>query len=426
MPEMDSRKISIIILSGGKGTRSENPNVPKILQSLQPDLMVLDTINESVKGLAYDDIVFALGDVVGDQEKEISKRTWGKTPQFVYSKGGGTALAAKQASALSDSECLAIIMGDSAMCFPLADFAERFINSGKQVGIVCRFSEHPIDSDGFTISKGDSSHNFIRKGFAETSRAQSPIYSVTGILFAKTSFIRNLRGQGDLIHEVISTLKEQVNLPHLMISRFYSRDTGTKERIDAARSSFADGSSKRRGGKHVGAIFLDRDGTLIPNKGDARTSVDRSEIPEDLAQAIGEANKSGVPVFLVSNQPGIAKGKILFSDVERVFSQIQSRLMESGAFFDDFHYCPHHPETGHDGEIESLKISCSCRKPAPGMFLEISDLHYVSLAKSFLIGDSRADKNAASQCGMRFAQVTEDALDETARQIRKALEDLTK
>ena len=67
--------------------------------------------------------------------------------------------------------------------------------------------------------------------------------------------------------------------------------------------------------------------------------------------------------------------------------------------------CPHHPHSGFINEINSLKVSCFCRKPLPGMFYEASYMRNIDLKNSLLIGDSSKDNESAKNIGMRFIHI---------------------
>jgi histidinol-phosphate phosphatase family protein len=109
-----------------------------------------------------------------------------------------------------------------------------------------------------------------------------------------------------------------------------------------------------------------------------------------------------VPIYLVTNQPAIAKGFITIAEVETSLIEIENLLASEGMFFDDIAYCPHHPESGFPGEIKELKIICSCRKPALGMFYGISAKHGINLSKSIYIGDSPTDREVAKKLDGTF------------------------
>src|SRR4029077_14442070 len=89
-------------------------------------------------------------------------------------------------------------------------------------------------------------------------------------------------------------------------------------------------------------ILLDRDGTIIVDHGYVG-SIDRVEFIEGAPEAIARFNRAGIPVAVVTNQAGVARGLYGVDDVARVHQHIQACLAGYGAHVDLFLYCPYHP-----------------------------------------------------------------------------------
>ena len=121
------------------------------------------------------------------------------------------------------------------------------------------------------------------------------------------------------------------------------------------RTPEAQGSCPRAG------ILLDRDGTIIVDHGYVG-SVDRVEFIDGSPEAIARFNRAGIPVAVVTNQAGVARGLYGLDDVARVHQHIAERLAEHGAHIDLFLYCPYHPE----GVVEAFARTSEDRKPGPG------------------------------------------------------------
>ena len=109
-------------------------------------------------------------------------------------------------------------------------------------------------------------------------------------------------------------------------------------------------------------ILLDRDGTIIVDHGYVG-SVDRVEFIEGSAEAIARFNRANIPVAVVTNQAGVARGLYGIDDVSRVHQHIAEHLAEHGAHIDLFLSCPYHPE----GVVEAFARTSEDRKPRPGM-----------------------------------------------------------
>jgi len=105
-------------------------------------------------------------------------------------------------------------------------------------------------------------------------------------------------------------------------------------------------------------ILLDRDGTIIVDHGYVG-SVDRVEFIEGSPQAIASFNRAGIPVAVVTNQAGVARGFYDIGDVSRVHRYIAECLAAHEAHIDLFLYCPYHPE----GVVDGFARTSEDRKP---------------------------------------------------------------
>jgi D-glycero-D-manno-heptose 1,7-bisphosphate phosphatase len=144
------------------------------------------------------------------------------------------------------------------------------------------------------------------------------------------------------------------------------------------------------------AVFLDRDGTIIEDVGYLE-AIDRIEFFPWSVDAIRALNRAGLPVVVVTNQSGIARGKITDALVHEAHEMISARLAAGGARIDAYYYCPHHP----DGSVASLARVCDCRKPGRGLVDRA--VHDLALdpARSFVVGDKWLDVGLGRAIGAR-------------------------
>jgi D,D-heptose 1,7-bisphosphate phosphatase len=148
------------------------------------------------------------------------------------------------------------------------------------------------------------------------------------------------------------------------------------------------------------AIFLDRDGTINKFVPDL-TDEESFELVEGAPEAIRLAKAAGYMVIVITNQPSVAKGFCTMEDVNRVNNHMQALLMKEGTCVDAIYFCPHHPESGFEGEVKELKIACECRKPSPGMIYQAAKDHHIDIAESWTIGDSLTDIQAGEVAGTK-------------------------
>jgi histidinol-phosphate phosphatase family protein len=138
-------------------------------------------------------------------------------------------------------------------------------------------------------------------------------------------------------------------------------------------------------GRRRPAVFLDRDGTLIEDPGFVSDPAQVKLIP-GAAQAVRRLNQAGLPVVLVTNQSGIARGLITLPQYEAVEARLIQLLAGGGARLDGAYYCPHHPDfTG----------PCDCRKPGTKLFRDAAAAQNLDLGRSFYVGDRMSDVEPA-------------------------------
>lgn len=141
-------------------------------------------------------------------------------------------------------------------------------------------------------------------------------------------------------------------------------------------------------------ILLDRDGTIIVDHGYVG-SVDRVEFIAGSPEAIARFNQAGIPVAVVTNQAGVARGLYGIDDVAAVHRYIAERLATYGAHIDLFLYCPYHP----DGVVEAFARSSEDRKPRPGMGKAAEAALNLDLPASWVVGDRPEDIGFAEAVG---------------------------
>lgn len=146
------------------------------------------------------------------------------------------------------------------------------------------------------------------------------------------------------------------------------------------------------------ALFLDRDGVITYSvDGEAARNPDDLRIIPEIIPVIKKAKTSGFLVFVVSNQPDIALGKIDEPTKVSLEKHFEELIKKKGLPIDAIYYCHHHPK----GTIKKYAIACDCRKPKPGMLLQAVKEHNIDLAESFLLGDRASDIKAGKSAGVK-------------------------
>jgi D-glycero-D-manno-heptose 1,7-bisphosphate phosphatase len=137
----------------------------------------------------------------------------------------------------------------------------------------------------------------------------------------------------------------------------------------------------------TGIVFLDRDGTLIEEKGYLSDPAHLREIP-GAAQSLNRLAREGYVLAVVSNQAGIAKGKFRGKQLDAVHRAFVEYFRARGVEFGAVEYCPHHPE----GIVKRYRRLCGCRKPAPGMAEKVLQrLGVPPSCRIWVVGDKMSD-----------------------------------
>lgn len=138
----------------------------------------------------------------------------------------------------------------------------------------------------------------------------------------------------------------------------------------------------------VRLVILDRDG-VINEDSDAyiKSSEEWVAIPGSL-EAITRLNHAGIRVVVATNQSGIGRRIFDIETLNRIHAKMLAELAELGGTLDAIFFCPHAPRDG-----------CECRKPNPGMLLDIGERLRISLKGVPFVGDTMHDLTAAERAG---------------------------
>ena len=170
------------------------------------------------------------------------------------------------------------------------------------------------------------------------------------------------------------------------------------------------------------AVFLDRDGVInamVYNAEfgliDSPANPDEFEMLSGVIEAIRSINEMGFLAIVISNQPGVAKGKFTIELLEATKAKMVRELALGGAQLDDVYYCLHHPHA----MLDAYRVVCDCRKPKPGLLLQAAEKWDISLPQSYFVGDGITDIVAGRNAGCKTFLVNSRKCylcDELARQ----------
>ena len=175
------------------------------------------------------------------------------------------------------------------------------------------------------------------------------------------------------------------------------------------------------------AIFLDRDGTLVPDDENAGVAA-RLALVDGVAPSLRRLRDAGFRLVVATNQGGVARGRFSENDVDAVHSRLSELLDQQTGLkrtIESFYYCPFHPK----GIVPEYTREHPWRKPRPGMLLQAAQDMELELERSWLIGDSPRDVAAGRAAGVRTILVSRDkariadaAADYSAATLAEAVE----
>lgn len=137
-------------------------------------------------------------------------------------------------------------------------------------------------------------------------------------------------------------------------------------------------------------IILDRDGVINQDSDDYIKNPDEWIPLAGSLEAIARLNRAGYTVAVATNQSGLSRGYFELKDLSAMHRKMETLLSEHGGQIDGVFYCPHGPDDG-----------CDCRKPKPGLLLEIGERFQANLKNVYFIGDTISDMKAAAASGVK-------------------------
>ena len=147
----------------------------------------------------------------------------------------------------------------------------------------------------------------------------------------------------------------------------------------------------------IETVILDRDGVINKETGNFVKNLNEWQILEGSLDAIARLSKYGYPVFVATNQSGIARGLYTEDTLNQIHQLMLNQVDQTGGEIEAVYFCPH---------VDS--DNCDCRKPKSGLLKQISKNHNIDLSKSIMVGDSIRDLQAGLDAGAHVALVTTD------------------
>lgn len=396
-----------VIVAGGKGTR-----LGRIGDKFPKGLLTIDgkpVLEHQIELLTKNGFeeVWLLTGYKGEMIRRYfgNGKKWGIKIYYSQEKKSlGTGGAVKSIAGKLPADFL-VLYGDVMVNFDI----RRFVNYHRRYGkdclatIVVHPNDHPLESDLVEVRGSRIEKIYLRphdKDIWLHNLAIAAVYILSSEIFPFIPSNQKTDFSKDIFPELI---KRKKILAYKTWE--YFKDMGSPNQLKTVRQDIKRGIYQQLNcKKKQRAIFLDRDG-VINEETDELTNIDDLRIYPFSYPALKKVNQSGFHAVVITNQPMIAKGKLTEKKLDEIHRKMETLLGRRGIKIDRIYYCPHHPERGWKGEIKSLKIKCSCRKPNIGLIKKATKDFNIDLSNSYYIGDSLQDFLTAKRTKIKFVGV---------------------
>lgn len=378
------KKIDVVILAGGYGTRIKKytkNKIPKPLLKIK-NKPFLDYLLQNISKYPINKIYI----ISGFKGNLINQRYNNKIINLIkihcikekISQGTGYALFSIRKKIKND---FILINGDTLIDFDLNIFFKKKLNK-KYLGCM-------VLSKNYNSSLSEKLSNLKLEKNRVINFCKKRNFINAGTIFFRKKVIKSLNAktlslENDILNKYISKKKMQ----GIICSNFLI-DIGTPKNYIIAKKLIPKYFYRP-------AIFLDRDGVVNLDKGYTYKITD-FKFQNSILKIIKKFQKKYY-IFIVTNQSGIARGYYKIEDFYKLQNYIKNYLAKKNLFINDIEFCPHHPL----GKIKKFSYKCRCRKPDNLMIKNLTNRWLILKKKSLFIGNSDSDKICAKKSNINY------------------------
>ena len=376
-----NKKIDLVILAGGKGSRIKThlKGHPKPMLKFNSKPFIQYLINHYSKYNLNRIIILC-----GFRHKSIFEKYDGKFFNFIKiiclkeKKPMDTGGALYQLKKLKFKNFF-LVNGDSI----LTQNPYRLVNSLKRnsIGSMTIIKNRNYQSNKLSrLSIKNNIPFFSKKGK----------FINAGVYYFSSKLFKYIKNQKISLEKVILSsliMKKKINA---YISNKFFIDIGSKKNLKIAPKKLCYNFLKP-------AAFLDRDGVINHDYGYVN-NIKKFKFKAGVVKGLKYLKNKNYNIFVVTNQAGI--GKKIFTE-KKFFSlhkKLKDILEKKNIYFDDVQYSPYHINS----KIKKFKKNSNFRKPGNLMIEKIKNNWDIDLKKSFMIGDKNSDKIAAKKSNVKF------------------------
>ena len=376
------KKIDIVILAGGKGSRIKEylNNKPKPMLKFNNIYFLQYLINNLTK---YP--VNKIYILTGFKHKIIHKNFHNKMFNFTKiicikeSKlmGTGGALLSLKKYKIND---FLLINGDTIFNVNVDDFIKSFRQ--KSLGGIALVSKK-LNTNSLKLN-----NLALKKGFI-IYKSKSSLINGGIYYFSKKIFKYLIKGPSSLENDILPKMIKK-KLIKGKIYRDFFVDIGSPKYLKQTKKKLIINLKKP-------AVFLDRDGVINYDYGYVH-KLKNFKFRKGVVKGLKYLIKKNFYIFIITNQAGIAKGKFKEKDFFNLHKYLKQYLSKKNIYFDDVQYCPFHP----DAKIKKFKKNSNLRKPGNRMIKNIFEKFLINKKKCFMIGDKISDEQCAKKSNLKY------------------------
>lgn len=382
------RKIDIVILAGGKGSRIKEylNNKPKPMLKFN-NIYFLQYLLNNLTKYPINKVYILTGFKHTIIHKNFHNRIFNFTKIICIKEkklmGTGGALLGLKKNKIDD---FLLINGDTIFNIDVDDFVKSFRQ--KSLGGIALVSKK-ANTKSLKLSNLALNKNFI------TYKSKSNLINGGVYYFNKKIFKYLIKRPSSLENDILPKMIEKKLIKGKIYKDFFV-DIGSPKYLKNAKKKLLINFKKP-------AAFLDRDGVINYDYGYVN-KFKNFKFRKGVIKGLKYLIKKNFYIFIITNQAGIAKGKFKEKDFFNLHKYLKQYLSKKNIFFDDVQYCPFHPQA----KIKRFKKISNLRKPGNKMIQNIFEKFLINKKKSFMIGDKISDEKCAKKSNLNYFYAEKD------------------
>ena len=381
-------KTDIVILAGGKGSRIKKylKKKPKPLIKIN-NFIFLDLLIKKICKYNFNKLYILAGYRGAQIKKKYHKKSFNfiKTEVIIEKKALGTAGSLSQLKNKVNNDFI-VINGDTFFDIDLSKVIDFKLKKNEIFLSL-------VKNHNYKSNKKLTFLNLNRNN--QISYNKNSILINGGIYKFNKFFLTQIKRQNySLENDIVPKLIDEKKAKGIVFDNFFI-DIGTPKNLNNAKKSLIHYLTKP-------ALFLDRDNTIIHDKGYVH-KINELKIKKNFLNILKNINKEHIYIFIVTNQSGIGRGIFTEKQFFNFQLELKKKLSSLKIFIDDVQFCPFHEKA----KLKIYRKKTNLRKPGNGMLLNLFQNWSLIKEKSIMIGDQISDEICANKTGIKFMNIND-------------------